>query len=443
MTSRRRLLRSLGAAGAPCLPYLPWLEREATAAEVRPRRLVLFITGNGTFGDEWKPSGDAASLALGGRILQPLERHKARIVAVKGLVQSVFALGPGTPHARAVSQALTAQPALGDNATDGGGVSIDQLVAGAIAGSTPLRTLQLGAGQARPYSFIGARAPVAPQSSPQVALDRVFAGVPKAGAAPAGAAAGPSLRLQQRQRIFAALRPQLDAVTRKLGRADRLRVEAHVEALRDLERELVELDRRLAVAGGRPEVNVPARNDWQSFAAYGAAVSPQCRIGAAALAADLTRVLVLNLGNSGNVGLNLGFVGHDVEAHITAHEAASRLKTTADKREAVIALERWHAERFAELLDVLAGYADGDGRLLDNCLVVWMSGLARGDHDINDLPVLLAGGAGGKLRGGRLVTATGHGHGELFVSIAQAFGLPVTSFGHASQGRAPLAGVFV
>jgi hypothetical protein len=449
--SRRRLLETLGAgaASAPFLGYLPLMESDAEAQTI-PRRIMFFITGNGTWREEWKPGGGDGSLTLGGRILQPLERHRARLCVVGGLDQKVFAMGPGEDHTRAVPQCLTMMPATGAKVTDSGGPSIDQIIAKAASSGTAFASVHLGVGATRAYSFSGSNAPLHPQVSPTAAMDTLFGGrAPMGGGGVGGmtpAAAGPS-RFSQRQKVFDFVRPRLAALGKRVGAADRQRIESHLQGLNELQQQLADLEKKLGstpsgASATRPApITIPARSDWSSFAAYQHAVTPHGKIAAAALATDLTRVVVLGLGSSGNVGLNLGFVGASYDAHAVAHESWNPQKTSEGKREATVAIEVWHAQRFAELLDALAGYPEGSGSLLDNTMVVWVSSLATGNHLTSNMPVVIAGGGAGKIRTNRYVSYQGRSMGELYVSLAQAMGANINQFGHSSQGQGALSGL--
>lgn len=428
--TRRTLLERLGlgtAAGA-LLPYLPWLEATAEA-QAAPRRVVFMISANGTVPAEWRPSGGAGGLVLGGRVLRELERHRSRVNIVTGLEVAIHRLrGGGNAHIIPHPQFLTCQPRVADDWNDASAPSIDQRIGEAIGAGTPFRTVQVGVGPAKTYSFKGPRAPDHPVNNPGTLLDRLFARAPQAngGVQPAG----PSPRLRERQRLFALVRPQLETLEARLGSADRRRVQAHVQALSDVERQLVALEGKSGPVG-RPNVQLPSNNG------YGATMSPHSKIVAAALAADLTRVAVFHMGTSGDVGISLSFCGHNQEAHGMAHSS----RNGGANLEARVANEVWKAQRFAELLDHLDGYREGDRTLLDNTLVVWVSPFAEGYHSLRNMPCAIGGLGGGRVRGGRLLDYPGRSTGDLFTSVANAVGVPLTSFGDARQAQEPLAGL--
>jgi hypothetical protein len=435
--SRRRLLErlGLGAAAGALVPHLPWLEATAHAQAGPPSRLVIYVTENGTVPAQWKPGGSPGALTLDGRVLKALEKHRSKMVVITGLENTIHKLSRnGNQHVITHPQTLTCRPHNGGAGyTDSSGASIDQVVADAIGGATPFRSIQLGAGAEAGFSFKGPKSPDTPIASPQVALDRLFAGVPAGGGT--SPPAGPSPRLTQRQRVLAAVAPQLRALSARLGREDRQRIEAHLTSLSELEEQLARLERGSVSSVGRPNLSIPSRS-WGGRSSQGPALPFQVKIAAAALGANLTRVLVVHVGAGGEVGVNLGFVGHNQDAHAMAHSPGDPAKV-----EARTAHEVWKATQLAELLDLLDRYREGSGTALDNTLVAWTSTYAHGTHGLNDMPVVLAGSAGGRVKGNRLLGFPGRSTGDLFATLANAVGVPLTGFGDPRQVKGPLSGV--
>jgi hypothetical protein len=168
----------------------------------------------------------------------------------------------------------------------------------------------------------------------------------------------------------------------------------------------------------------------------------QMDLAAAALACDLTRVLSLQwtYAESNQSFPHLGFTDfHHVMSHAGDSDAAAQEKLTK--------INVWYAEQFAYLLGKLASYPEEGGTLLDNTAVLWCNEVGKGNnHAHRDLPFLLAGSCGGYFRTGRFVDymaggAAGHPHNNLLVSLAQAMGLPDTTFGDPAYSTGPLPGL--
>lgn len=419
--SRRRFLAELGlgAAAGAALPFVPFLESEARAVSTPARRLVLFVTGNGTQRESFVPAGGEPS-----RILEPLRRHWARTtVCSAGIEQRVFVSGgAGRDHVRSHPQLLTGRRIDEDRATAATGISVDQYIANAIGGDTPFRTLVLGGfGRAGAYSFTGPNAPVNAERSPETALARTFAGV-------ASAESGPSLRDQQRVRIADLARRHLGDVGRRVGVLDRRRIEAHVAGLDELERRI---DTLASITCAEPELAGPMGNEHNS--------DLQAEILASAMACDLTRVGMLVLGNSGNVGESFPFLGITEDAHEIAHATrGTSSRGDARAKEQHTQINTWNCEKLAVLLDKLAERTDAEGRpLLDTTVVMWIGPLASGSHEVADMPVVFGSG-GGAIREGEVLDLGDRTTNDLLLTLCHAFGIEDETFGEADFCSGPI-----
>jgi hypothetical protein len=226
----------------------------------------------------------------------------------------------------------------------------------------------------------------------------------------------------------------LDAVRRDLGSrrgqlsaADRARLDAHASALRELERSLVTpfalCERPAAPAGVSSETAIDLQSD----------------LAAAALGCGLTRIASMQVRIADNDNTLYPWVGLDSGGHHTlSHDSGAAAQATLAQ------VYRWYSERFAHLLDRLAATPDLDGTsLLDNTLVIWGSELGRAwDHDISNVPFIFAGGAAGRLSGGRYLRVAAPRHNRVLVTACHAMGLTdVQTFGSLDNGSGPLAGL--
>jgi len=156
-------------------------------------------------------------------------------------------------------------------------------------------------------------------------------------------------------------------------------------------------------------------------------------------ACDLTRVSTFMWANADSWQY-YPWIGVNEEHHELSHAADD----DAVSRDKLIAINAWHAEQVAYLLDRLAAAREPDGSsLLDNSLVLWGNEIGAGNtHSYKDIPWLLAGGAGGRLKTGRFLQFKDKPHNDLLVSVCNAMGFDdVESFGIPGVCTGPLAGL--
>ena len=168
-------------------------------------------------------------------------------------------------------------------------------------------------------------------------------------------------------------------------------------------------------------------------------IEAQFDLIAAALACDLTRVASLQYCFGDNDGYPYPWLGI-TEGHHELTHAADDDQVSWDK---VQKIHTWYSEKFASLLDKLDAIHEGDGTLLDNCLVVWGSELGKGNsHSFHSTPFIAAGGASGAFATGRYLEFNEMlDHNRLLVSICRAMGLSqVDTFGNTDVGTGPLPG---
>jgi hypothetical protein len=436
--ARRTFLRGLGAAGAVS-PFIPLLNASAQEA-VFPRRLLLWFTPHGTIYDAWKPTVSGASFTLG-PILAPLERHKSKLLVLDGM--RIKADGVGAPHTKGPPLLWTASKLAEDmtfTREDGSGgmyygwntgPSVDQVIAAAVGGKTAYRSLELGVrcGGNHPGSrmiYTAAKQPLAPATDPSAVFDRLFADIGKR-------SADLDRIRADRASVLDVLKAELDSVRLRTGSAERFKLDAHLGAIRDIE---------TALTAGVAGCTAPARAtrvDPNAVANMPVVMDRQIDILAAALACDLTRVASVQVRVGENDGDTYGFLGNTLQHHLTTHAGDSDAAARAE----LIKTYTWYSEKFAYLLDKLAAIPEGNGTLLDNTLVVWGSELGKGNsHSFDKVPFVIAGGAGGAVKPGRVLPAAGIDHNRLLVSMCQIMGLPeIQTFGNTDVGKGPLAGL--
>ena len=428
--SRRTLLR--GAAGA-CVA-LPFLEAMAATGGGRPRsatpkRFIVFYTPNGTVMKHWRPSGSEDAFTLP-RILQPLEPHKEDIVVLDGVDALSAYHGPGDAHQKGTGQALTGtelQEGKFKGSTDftagwADGISIDQKIADAISGSTKFRSLEFGvrikgATVSSRISYRGPAQPLPPEVDPAAGFARIFGDLQLP-------ATENARRIAERRRVLDAVAADYERLVPKLGAADRIKLEGHLAAVRDIEQRLESGSVDASVCSP-PEFAV--QSDLHALVNVPTLGKLQMDLLAMAIACDLTRVASIMWANSSNIDpfpwLSIA------EAH---HELSHRGDSDEKAQEKLTRINTWYAEQFAYLVAKLKAIPEGDGTVLDNTLLVWVNEHQKGNnHDRNQMPYVLAGKAGGAVKSGRWRQVDGKvPHNNLWVGCMHAFGIEEMSFGN-------------
>lgn len=434
---RRTVLRSaLGAAIA-----LPWLEslapRRVHAQTQSPKRFVVMFSPNGTLPDLWTPTGDETDFELP-TLLSPLAEHREQLVILSGIDQ----MGSGGDgHQNGIGGMLTGRPLnpgpfggmMAPPAGWASGPSVDQRIAEVLGGETKLPSLELGVqvGRADNWGRMCYRAsdqPLPPEDDPKAVYSRVFAELHT----------DPEVleRLRHRRAsILDAVGGEYERLSQRLGSADRQRLEAHLESVREIE---LRLTRQAVVEGPHcsdPVLREVATQENDAFPEVGAL---QIDLLAMALACDITRVASLQWSRSVS---QTRFTWLDIDdGH---HDLSHRGDDDAAAVDRLTRINQWYATQFASLVSKLAAIPEGDGTVLDNTLVLWCNELAKGNtHSRENAFYVLAGGAGGALRTGRFLRYEGHQpHNDLLVSLLQAMGLPDDRFGDPDWCNGPLPGL--
>jgi hypothetical protein len=448
--SRRSLLRGAGgiAIGLPMLEAM--IGRRSHAAEGdAPPRLVIVFSANGTIEDRWTPVGTEDDFVLDapgdpGRILAPLEPWKDRLLVLGGLDMLSRNYGPGgNGHDLGMGHMLTGTDlvvgpsGVGEfsHLPDGsaGGPSIDQAVADVIGQETSFRSLEFGV-QANldvnrqltsRMCYRGQFQVLPPENDPRAAFDAFFL---QLGTDPAELA---KLRAR-RQSVLDRVKEDFDALDAKLGGSDRQKLEAHLQAIREVEQSLQ------AGGGPLPGCALPAEPDAglnpQSNDQYPTIGRLQMDLMAMALTCDITRVTTLQW-STAQSGVRFSWLGHTDSHHGLSHEADN----DPAKRTQLVQINHWYAEQFAYLLDKLAAQPEADGTLLDNTVVLWVNEQGNGQtHTKDQIPFVLAGNYAGKLRTGRWLQYDQRAHNDLYVALLNLYGSDALTFGNAAVNGGPL-----
>lgn len=418
---RRLFLSTLGAIGATALLPKPVFAQNGPP----PKRLLVVFSPNGTIHDAWVPTGSETNFTLS-PILSPLEPYKAKLVVIDNVeVQSAYN-GPGDDHMKGMGHMLTGTELLDGNTQGGagtpsgfaGGISIDQRIANDVGQNTRFKSLEFGVyvGSSDVWSrmiYAGSNQPLPPMEDPMAAFTRIFAGANMDQAAI-------QKMLKRRKSVLDHATTSIGALANRVSASDRARVQQHGDAIRSIEKQLL-----VQSACTTPTVTKIDQSDVANYQPTGRLMMDMI---AASFGCDQTRVASLQFTRSVSdmTFPSLGISdGHHTLSHAGDDDTASRDK--------LIKINNYYAGEFAYLLSKLDSIQDADGStVLDNTLVVWMNELAKGNaHSHTPLPVVLAGKCGGAIKTGRFIALPqAQPHNNLLVSMAQAMGVNINTFGN-------------
>lgn len=446
---RRWFLR--GALGATVgLPFLESLApQRALARDARPpKRFLCFFNCNGVNMNRFFPSafGALTPESFSGTALEPLAAFAPRCLIPRGIhaVPRGYNLdgGAGDDHAKGMGHKLTAQ-FLADTPDEYAlGISVDQAIARGI-NPEGRQALTLRVGRKKPgvsghISYTGPEQPVTGENNPWLAYQD-FMGL----GSEAGENAIPDAEALRRRSVLDLVNREFDDLRgADLSRADRQKIEAHFDSIRD-----VELSLAGSVGcnlGSATEADLRALEtvNVDSDSEFARLTRLQIDVIALSLACDYTRSATLQIGNgAGGPIFTWDGMQHQYNHHKLSHG------TTRDDGGAQVAgyeqmlfdIDVWHMKQLNYLLTRLDAYQEGDGSsVLDNTVVVYANELSNGKaHDFKDLPWLIFGGAG-YFKLAEYVQLTPYPaagseapHNKLLTMFMNAVGIPTTNFGGA------------
>jgi hypothetical protein len=433
--SRRTFLRGAGVTVA--LPFLesmvPAQTPLRTTAAVPKTRLGCFYVPHGATMYKWTPSGEGKNFQFS-ESLSPLEKYRDRVSVVTNLAhQAATGADAGGEHARSAAIFLTGgQPQK--NAVHVS-ESVDQVAARAIGQDTPLPSIELaiedvslscGAGYGCAYfntvSWRTSTVPLPMENSPQVVFEKLF-----------GDGGTPEQRLARKREdrsILDSVVEQTLGLQRGLPASDRARVDGYLEDIREIERRIKTVLDREGQAGGKQEIPEAPVGTPEAFEDH---IKLMFDLLALAYQSETTRVATLMYAKdlspasypaSGNRG---GFHGSSHHANIKANMDSFAL------------INKYHVQMLTYFIEKLAKTPDGDGNLLDHSMLLYGSSMSNGNqHDHDPLPIVLVGGASGKLEGNRhIVTPVHTPMSNLLLTMLDKLGVHSDVFGD-STGRLEL-----
>jgi len=437
---RRTFLRGTGVAMG--LPLLDAMWPSMSLAQPAPQpssRFMAFYIPNGIHMAGWWPSTEGADFEIT-PILEPVAPFRDRLLVLGGINnRPARPDGPGD-HAAGTGSFLTAAHCFKtDGANIRNGQSIDQLIAQQVGQTHRFTSITLGAegggnvggcdsgyscAYSRNISWVDENTPAAKETNSRRAFDRMF------GSQDAAASA----EVMRKKRLYrrSILDFVLDDATRlqaKMGPTDRQKLDEYLTGVRELERQIDLTEAQMCAPGDRP-----ARPDE-----FRDTIAQMLDLTAMAFECDLTPVASFMLGNGGS-NRAFPFLGIAEGHHQISHHQGA-----AENLEKLQIIDIWEMEQLARFLGRLDAIQEGDKTALDNSVVFFSSEIEDGNsHSHFDMPILVAGGAGGQLQGGRYLRfpggrENGPSVANLFVTLGQLCGADVASFGDDSTGALDLS----
>jgi len=419
---RREFLKQVGISAA-ALPFVIGLPSLGLASPARPRqRLIIVFSPNGTIPQAFWPEQTGRDFKLK-EIMEPLEPFRERLLVLHGICNKVR--GDGDNHMRGMSCLLTGIELFPGNIQGGSdtpagwasGISIDQELKNFFQRGEETRTrfgsLEFGVGvtdRADPWtrmSYGGPNQPIAPISDPYQMYQKLY---------------GQIKDKEALQSVLDDLQQDLQKVCKLISAEDRRLLEEHEALVRQMEKEITAAARqKLRVGPPALEEGVADQNDNVPRLSR-----MQIDLLVNSFVNDMARVATLQYTKSvGQARMNWLQISDN--HHSLSHEP--------DKDEAAMAklvkINKWFCGELNYLLGKLSNTPEpgGEGTLLDDTLVIWANELGKGNsHTLDNIPFVLAGGGFG-FEMGRSLKFDKVSHNRLFLSLAQAVGHPLATFG--------------
>ncbi len=423
--SRRTMLRGLGVTMA-----LPWLESinvwgdEPTGREPSseaPLRLAVLFSGNGFHAREWWAKGEGASMELG-QVLAPLNDYRERLLFIQGLYNAEAL--KGNIHSSQTGNILSGAP-LASGGEIQSGTSVDQFLAERYGRSTKVPSLVLGCEKSNPSvhknysmlysSHISWSSPTTPtplELYPSLAFDRLFKDEVSRGD----------------RSVLDAVMADAEDLRRGISATDQRKLDEYLDSVRDVEKRIERAGQQGELQGWRPTLdkpNVPRPPDGipQNIADHMRLMIDVLVLG---FQTDTTRISTLKLNND-HSSLRFPNLGIDYMIHhlLSHSDTADWLK-----------VNQFFVEQVAYLARKLDAIQEGPRTALDNSMLLFCSSMMSGSHDATQLPVIMVGGAGGKLKGGRVLDYREQSERQmcrLYLSIMNKMGVEADQFGDATR----------
>ena len=415
---------------------VPGVSLAATAAKTvasNPKRMAFIYVPNGANMADWTPKTLGADFELP-YILDPLKSVQKDLLVLSGLAQDkAKPNGDGAgDHARASATFLTSCQARKTQGADiQVGVSVDQIAAEKIGKNTRFASLELGcdrgkqvgncdSGYSCAYSFnISWKTPSTPmpaEVNPRSVFDRLFSGGSKSEVDEKQV-----LRDRYHKSILDFALEDANRLKSTLGYTDRRKLDEYLTAVRELE---MRIERSEQFAAKLPDFKKPTGipKDYEQH------IRLMYDLLALSFQTDTTRISTFIVAHDGS-NRNYPFIGVSEGHHDLSHHGNDDAK-----KQKIAKINHFHSTQFAYFLEKLKSIREGEGTLLDNCMIVYGSGIGDGNrHNHDELPVILAGKGGGTIQTGRHVKYSKNTPmANLYLSILDRAGTSVDRLGDST-----------
>jgi hypothetical protein len=422
--TRRTMLRGLGVTMA-----LPWMEsvrvwgdtkKGAKKASEAPVRMAILFSGCGYHTKEWWAKGEGKDMQLG-KVLAPLNDFREKMVFIRGLYNKEAL--KGNIHSSQTGNLLSGAP-LASGGRIQSGTSVDQYVAQRIGRQTKVPSLVLGCEKANPgvhknYSLLysshiswsSPNTPTPLEVYPALAFDRLFKDKTQAGD----------------KSVLDAVLGDAKDLRRNISRLDQQKLDEYLNSVREVEQRIESAGQRGELQGWRPTLakpNIPRPKDGypQDIVEHMRLMSDLLVL---AFQTDTTRICTLKLNNDHGT-LRFPHIGVDYMIHhLLSHtDNADWLK-----------VNQFFLEQMAYIARRLDGIQEGPRTALDNTMLMLCSSMLTGHHNATQLPVVMLGGAGGRIKGGRNLDYLKNPNRQmsrLFMSMMDKMNVRPKTFGDAT-----------
>jgi hypothetical protein len=442
---RRTFLRGIGATMAlPLLDSMVPAFVTAAGAAKPVKRLGVVYVPNGMNMFAWRPTTTGAAFELS-PVLSSLAPFKDRVLVLSGMsnLQADPLPGEGLgDHSRSQSVFLTGvHPKKTEGADIRASVSMDQILAREFGKETELASLELALedtdlvggcedGYSCAYSgTIAWKTPTTPlpmMAQPRAVFERLF------GAGDSTDRQARLARIQMDRSILDMVTGELSQLQQRLGARDRTRVSEYVDSVRDLERRIQRAEEQ-SERGEYPEAQQPGGVPDS----YGEYAKLMFDLNVLAFQCDLTRVSTFLMGRE-KTGRTYAEIGVPDPHHPVSHH-----QNRPEMLEKLTKINQFHMQLFAYFLEKMAATPDGEGTLLDHVMVMHGAGMSNSDtHFHHDLPIVVAGGGAGQLKGGRHIQLPLETPlANLHLTLLDKMGIPAERFGDSNGKLEVLSGV--
>ena len=391
--NRRAFLRGVGVSMA-----LPWLESRTVWGDTPPTgvkpsseapvRLGVLFAGNGFHSKEWWAKGEGKNMELG-KVLAPLTDFREKMLFIRGLYNAEAL--KGNIHSSMTGNLLSGAP-LASGGEIKSGTSVDQLLAQRYGRGTKVPSLVLGCEQSNPSvhknysmlysSHISWSSPTTPtplELYPALAFDQLFKDSASKGD----------------KSVLDAVLADAKDVRRGISTRDQQKLDEYLDSVREVEQRIENAGKRGELQGWRPTLakpNIPrpAEGIPQDIGEH---MKLMCDIMVLAFQTDTTRLCTLKLNND-HSSLRFPNLGVDYMIHhlLSHSDTADWLK-----------VNQFFVQQLGYIARKLDAIQEGPRTALDNSMLVFCSSMLTGNHIANQLPVVVLGGGGGRIKGGRVL----------------------------------------